>query len=763
MDAKDIARASPAGLAWYASGGAWILAPHLKLLSQKIVDVATGRCPRLIVTMPPRHGKSELVSRTTPAWYLGNFPDRKVMLASYADTFAADWGRQSRTMLEEFGQPLWGVGVNQLAAGGQRWEVKPPPSRRGVSPGVMVTAGVGGGLTGKGAHLLIIDDPIKNAEEAQSARIRDTHHDWWRSTARTRLQKGSGVILVMCMTGDTSVLMADGSERPLRDVRPGDVAATYENGAVTTARVLNWANQGPDRIITVRMKSGRTASGNARHPFRVLHDDGSETWVQLGSLKVGMKVRSVEAPTQGSNAPTRAVALRRGARACVCPTTAKCGGPQDTAPPQPATLADERFDSRAATESPSRTMSGSSRSRAVPARSAGSGQAKSTGRSTGPRSFASTTTPDGCAVCSATTATSLLAERTPQTSFERPLATWSVRSDEVAELVEVGVEDVFDIEVERTHNFIANGLQVSNTRWHEDDLAGRLLADELDGGDQWEVLNLPAICECEGEDTDVLGRHGGDVLWPEMFDEEFMTRTRAAQGSYWFSAMYQQRPSPADGMLFKRENLRYFDWKDEAAGLLMMHTDAASTIFDINYGTVFQTVDVAGSSKQESDFTVVSTWCVTPNRDLLWLDCERVKFESLDVAGFVRRSFFKHNPTLVGIERLGFGLTVIQELLRDGLPVVRLEPDKDKVSRALPAVARTEEHRVFLPARAEWREDAEAQMLAFPNAAHDDIVDTLSYAALQLPTLGSRARFGDGGMQRERGSTLTGGLLKAQL
>src|SRR4051812_84079 len=99
---RDLARSSPAGFAWYASGRAWIPAPHLLLLSEKIVDVATGRIPRLMVFMPPRHGKSELISKYAPAWFLGTFPNKKVMLASYADTFAASWGRRARDLLEEY-------------------------------------------------------------------------------------------------------------------------------------------------------------------------------------------------------------------------------------------------------------------------------------------------------------------------------------------------------------------------------------------------------------------------------------------------------------------------------------------------------------------------------------------------------------------------------------------------------------------------------------------------------------------------------------
>ena len=198
LDKRLLARTSPAGLAWYYSDGAWIMAPHLNLLSQKVVAAATTPNARLIVTMPPRHGKSELISRFTPAWYLGTFPEHKVMLASYSDQFAASWGRSSREVMENVGPELWNLSVDQEAKGGQHWElVLPRGGRKVLRSGEMNTAGVGGGMTGKGANLLIIDDPIKNAVDAQSDVIREAQHDWWKSTARTRLQADASVILVM--------------------------------------------------------------------------------------------------------------------------------------------------------------------------------------------------------------------------------------------------------------------------------------------------------------------------------------------------------------------------------------------------------------------------------------------------------------------------------------------------------------------------------------------------------------------------------------
>ena len=112
------------------------------------------------------------------------------MLCSYADTFAASWGRRARDELKEHGPGAFGVTVDPETAGGSQWEVLD-------HEGIMVTAGVGGGITGKGADLLIIDDPVKNATDAASGVIQETQHDWYRSTARTRLQPDASVILVM--------------------------------------------------------------------------------------------------------------------------------------------------------------------------------------------------------------------------------------------------------------------------------------------------------------------------------------------------------------------------------------------------------------------------------------------------------------------------------------------------------------------------------------------------------------------------------------
>jgi predicted phage terminase large subunit-like protein len=298
------------------------------------------------------------------------------------------------------------------------------------------------------------------------------------------------------------------------------------------------------------------------------------------------------------------------------------------------------------------------------------------------------------------------------------------------------------------------------TRWHEDDLAGRILRHEAElppsEREGWEVLELPALA---GERPDPLGRAVGEALRPELgFDTGWAARTRAAVGGYWWAALYEQRPRPAEGMLFRREHFRYFRLQpasDEREALYVVETDTATRPVPCSACTHFQTADPAASTHDTADFTVVSTWAVTPDRELLLVDRRRQRFEALDVGGFLERSVREQDQPIafLGIEDFGHGLGVIQELNRKGLPIRRLRPDRDKVARALVAVARYEEHRVFHPRAAAWLSEWEEELLSFPNAAHDDQVDTVAYAARELQNVAvGRPR------RRERQATVMGGI-----
>ncbi len=182
--------ASPATLAEHASEGLWIPHPHLLRIDRALLGVAAGTVKRLMILMPPRHGKSELISKYFPSWALLTNPHLKVLLTSYEADFAAKWGRGVRDTVEDVGWDLSRVRVRQDSSAAHRWGI------RGTM-GEMNTAGAGGPITGKGADIFVIDDPVKNWDEAESEVYREKIWEWYRSTARTRLQKNAAIVVIM--------------------------------------------------------------------------------------------------------------------------------------------------------------------------------------------------------------------------------------------------------------------------------------------------------------------------------------------------------------------------------------------------------------------------------------------------------------------------------------------------------------------------------------------------------------------------------------
>jgi hypothetical protein len=135
------------------------------------------------------------------------------------------------------------------------------------------------------------------------------------------------------------------------------------------------------------------------------------------------------------------------------------------------------------------------------------------------------------------------------------------------------------------------------TRWHEDDLAGRLLRE---GSDEWTMLELPALAEAD----DPLGREPGDALCPSLgFDRAWLRDTRAELGSYWFAALYQQRPRPAAGLLFKRADFRYWRRHPDDELYLLEGEDGALEAVGSGWCTHFQSVDVCWLWRRRAGLT----------------------------------------------------------------------------------------------------------------------------------------------------------------
>lgn len=139
--------------------------------------------------MPPRHGKSELASRRFPAWYLGRNPTKQIIAASYGDDLATDFGREVRNIVDspEYSS-LFETKLAEDSRAANRWNTS--------EGGAYVAAGVGTAITGRGADILLIDDPVKDHEDAQSELKRDRVWNWYVSTAFTRLMPEGAIILI---------------------------------------------------------------------------------------------------------------------------------------------------------------------------------------------------------------------------------------------------------------------------------------------------------------------------------------------------------------------------------------------------------------------------------------------------------------------------------------------------------------------------------------------------------------------------------------
>lgn len=173
-------------------------AAHHRLIARKLEAVERGDCKRLMIFMPPRHGKSMLASEFFPAWYLGRNPEHYVIASTYAQDLADDFGRKVKAQIQDKGyQAIFpGVKLAEDSQSVKRFHVDGGLEVGTAQRGAYYAVGAGGPLTGRGAHLLLIDDPVKNREEADSETVRRRLRDWYTSTAYTRLMPGARIVLI---------------------------------------------------------------------------------------------------------------------------------------------------------------------------------------------------------------------------------------------------------------------------------------------------------------------------------------------------------------------------------------------------------------------------------------------------------------------------------------------------------------------------------------------------------------------------------------
>lgn len=698
----------------------------------------------MVVQAPPRHGKSYTTSIFTPSWYLGLYPRRRVMLTSNEASLARDFGQASRDLLSDVGPDLYGVSVRQDSRSSSDW--------RTTAGGGMLTAGVGGAITGKGGDLLIIDDPFKNAEQASSLVIREKVWHWWLSTARTRLHPGGFVILVLtrwhdddlagrllkaaredpdvdqwhelrlpalaeaddplgrkpgeplwparydaatlektrkssgpywwCTPAETPIVMDDWTSRPIAEVRPGDRIAGFQRGT-------------PDRRgrmlpATVEAVSSRMADvvKITLASGRVIRCTASHRWYT----------------GRGGDRKTYDVAQVGRDLRYVMP-------PEDHATPVEreawqylAGLVDGEGNISPSAlriaQSPTSNPETHDAIRSV-LDELGLAYGETRGEHTNPKwgDYASFNVRDIQTVYRKLIRLTRTAKRQQMIDMLYERSGWFGKvKDRVVSIEPDGHERVYALQT-TTGNYVAWGYASSN------------------------------------------------------------------------SAMYQQRPSPDDGGIFRSEHIgryRVTEWAnlpgraDQGWGqtaseswaftrripsVVRLEIGGGKLGPDIGLGhqRIFQTVDLAASENQTADFTVITTFAVTSDGDLLVMDVERRRIAGPDQPELVTQSFRDWDPESVHVERIGYQIALLQALTRQGLPIVPLNADKDKVTRAALAATRYKSGKVWHPSSAPWLDTLEAEMLAFPVGEHDDQVDTIAYGArvqMNLPGATRRARAG---------------------
>lgn len=408
---------------------------HHTKIAEALHRVEQGTCKRLMIFAPPRHGKSMLTSEFFPARYMGMHPDRYIIHATYGQELADDFGRKIRNQIADAEFPFKDCALSGDSASQKRFT-----TTRG---GAYFALGVGGAATGRGAHLLLIDDPLKNREEADSDTIREKLKSWYKSVAYTRLMPGGAVVIIQ-------------------------------------------------------------------------------------------------------------------------------------------------------------------------------------------------------------------------------------------------------------------------TRWHEDDLSGWLLREHEAEG--WEVISIPAIAE----DDDVLGREVGEALWPTDYPIDVLEKIKEQLGSRDWSALYQQRPSPAGGSIFRLEWFRRYNTLPQDFNMLIHSYDTACKDKELNDPTVFQ------------------SWKSNSNGYYL-ADTHRRRVQFPDLRRMVESYAVRDNPHAILIEDKASGQQLIQVLQAETrLPIIPVTPVKSKAIRAQGVSGTVEAGRVHIPSVASWLVDFESEVEAFPVGAHDDQVDCMTQALRYL-------------------------------
>jgi len=715
---------------------------HHAVMAKKFEEIAEGKLKRLIINMPPRHTKSEFASFLLPAWFLGRFPDKKIIQTSHTAELAVGFGRKVRNLVDSdaYAKVFPNVALRHDSKAAGRWSTN--------KSGEYFAIGIGGAVTGKGADLLIIDDPHSEQEAAlaeMNPEIYDKTYEWFTSGPRQRLQPGGAIVIVMCMAGDTPVLMANGDEKLLKDIRPGDVVATFDKGKLSTSKVNNWQSSGVDSIYKIQTQSGKILRANERHPFLVMNE-GVLEWTRLKSLRPGDLLVSLKDAKDllGQKQNLENAAHAKQEKAITAKTLTHLinrlvvMGSGKIKAVLAALPLSQKVCALPVIENSTYHPSTHQSKTALDASSIGTvslwNNTKRWLKSAetyvmyaanplrlpihgpiGTKNYVSTiaTTPARLGDCFATIATSQLdtVRRQEYLNELRRISDFTV--DPIFSITPDGEEEVFDVEIDRTENFIANGFVSHNTRWSKRDLTGQVLkASAQREGDEWEVIEFPAILPSK------------NPLWPEFWPlEELQALRNELPNSKWM-AQYQQNPTSESAAIIKREWWR--TW---------IHDDPPPCDYTL------MSWDTAFEANNRADYSACTLWGVfdhpdetgTPQSNIILLNAFRDRMEFPELKKRAIQNYKDWEPDSVIIEKKASGAPLIYELRAMGIPVQEFTPVRgnDKITRLNAVSDIFASGRVWAPTT-RWAEEVVDEVAAFPAGDHDDYVDAVSLAVMRF-------------------------------
>ena len=246
------------------------------------------------------------------------------------------------------------------------------------------------------------------------------------------------------------------------------------------------------------------------------------------------------------------------------------------------------------------------------------------------------------------------------------------------------------------------------------------LYDEAENNPDWERWQFSSYDNpmIDRKELTIAKREIGSFLFSQEYEAQFVEQTGGLIKSEWFK-------------YYTRETLTEFNEEGNYQDYIYLQRQDGTVRFeDLK---IYTTVDLATSTKESADFTVVTTIGLDKQNNVYVLDVIRKRIEAPDIVKLLEQVNEKWNPVSIGVESAGFQLALIQIIRRQTtLPIVKLKADKDKLSRALPLSAKMEAGMVFFPNDALWYSDLEKELLVFPSGDHDDQVDSLAYGILQV-------------------------------